>query len=142
MSSEGKLHEKVEELKGRWVQKTNWGKIIIEFLPKRIGFGSKKGVPDELLIVNISFPLFGEIISLKAPVLFEAEKGGIEAALEDLRKYSQRTTATPREQESYIELPMLVLGVKKRRKEREVNVGAKIKLVEVEERVKEVNKIL
>lgn len=142
MSIEGRLHEKVEELRGRWVKETSWGEMTIEFLPKRIGFGSKKGAPDELLIINISFPFLGETIRLKAPVLIEAEKGGTENALEDLRKYSQRTTAMPREQESHIELPMLVIGAKEKTKEQEISVGAKIKLIEVQERVKEVNKHL
>ena len=50
MSNETKLREHVEKLRGEQLIKTDWGKIVIKFRPYRIGYGSKKGRPDELLV--------------------------------------------------------------------------------------------
>lgn len=116
MSNEARLHEIAEKLRGEWEIKTNWGIIKVAFRPLRLHYRSVKRTPDEIINIRISFPLFGEWVALEAPVLLELEKGGIQATLTDVRKYSERSQTG--EQESYVKLPMLVVG--KERKEKKV----------------------
>lgn len=138
MSSEAKLHEHVEKLRGEWAIKTDWGKIIVTFRPYRIGYGTRKGTPDELLIVNVAFPLFGEEASLQVPVLLEMEeKSGIPASLEDMEKFLKRMHSGEEEDiyYKYTEIPMFVIGKKRRGKIKEVSLRAKIKIKEIPKNV-------
>lgn len=134
MNGEGKLHEYIEKMRGEWNVKTDWGKITLNFRPYRIGYSSKKGTPDELLIVGVSFPLFGEDASLQIPVLLELEeKGGMPASLEDAEKFVKRMLSGEEEDlyYKYTETPMFVIGVKRRNKTIDVPLRAKIKIKEI-----------
>jgi hypothetical protein len=64
-----------------------------------------KGSPDSLLLVKLTLPLFGEKVSVQIPVLIEAEKAGIDAAMADLDKFTQRSLQG---EPSYLSIPMLV----------------------------------
>lgn len=130
MSDEGDLHDAIEKLRGEWVLKTDWGPVHLAFRPMRIGYGSARGTPDELLVVGLSFALFGEQLRLQAPILLEAEvKAGLDGALDDLKKFSQRSCAG--EQESHIELPMLVAGRRRRTRSVDAVLQARIDIREV-----------
>lgn len=130
MSDEQKLHESVEKYRGEWEIKTEWGYIKVEFLPKRIGFGTKKGTPDEILITKVVFPILGKTVNIQVPVLLEAEtKGGLDAALTDLLKFSERNLKEG--EDSYVEIPMLVIG--KEHHTRRENIQLKC-TVNIEER--------
>lgn len=130
MSNEAKLHEASERFRGEWEIETDWGIIRLSFKPLRIGYGTAKGTPDEIIIVNTSFPLFGEWMTLQAPILLEMEEeGGIPASLEDLRKFSQRSRSG--EQESYLELPMMVIGKDRKSSGVDTVLKAAVKIKEV-----------
>lgn len=70
--------------------------------------------PDSILWIDISLRLFGQNLKLKVPVPVEAEKHGIDDAIEDLEDFIKR--------EKYpIEIPMLVIaeaGYEKREERR------------------------
>lgn len=130
MSNEAKLHEAAERFRGEWEIETDWGVIRVAFRPQRIGYGTAKGTPDEIIIMNMSFPLFGEWMTLQAPILLEMEEeGGMPASLEDLRKFSERTRSG--EQESHLELPMIVIGKNRKSSSIDTVIKAGIKLKEV-----------
>jgi len=131
MSDEQKLHESIEKYRGKWEIKTEWGYIKVEFLPKRIGFGSKKGTPDEILITKISLPILGQTVNIQMPILLESEtKGGLDAALIDLSKFSERNLNEG--EDSYIEIPMLVVGKEYHKKRKIIQLRC---TVNIEERV-------
>jgi len=137
-NNEAKLHESVEKLRGEWSIKTDWGKIVIKFRPYRIGYGSKKGRPDELLIVNVSFPLFGEELVLQVPVLLELEsKSGMPASLKDLEIWLERMQKGEEEDiyYKYAEIPMIAIGKKRREKTKDIPIRAKVKIKEVSRNV-------
>lgn len=130
MSNEAKLHEATERFRGEWEMETDWGVIRVAFRPLRIGYGTAKGTPDEIIIMNMSFPLFGEWLTLQAPILLEMEEeGGLPASLEDLRKFSERTRSG--EQESHLELPMMVIGKIRKSSSIDTVLKAVVKLKEV-----------
>ncbi len=110
MSDEQKLHESIEKYRTKsGIIKTDWGYVKIEILPKRVGFGSKRGTPDEVLIIRITLPILGETLNVQVPILLEDEaRGGLDCAIRDLSKFSERNLNEG--DESYIELPMLVIG--------------------------------
>jgi len=97
-----------------------WGKgtINIKYINYSAG-GS--GCPDSLLLVKISMPILGEHVSLQAPILVEAEKAGIAAAIQDLDKFCDRSIRGALENggSSFVELPMLVATPIPRRKRQE-----------------------
>ena len=131
MSDEQKLHESIEKYRGRWEIKTEWGYIKVEFLPKRIGFGSKRGTPDEILITKITLPIMGQTVNIQIPILLEAEtKGGLDAALTDLFKFSERNLNEG--EDSYIEIPMLVIGKEHRTKRKNVQLRCTVNIEEKE----------
>ena len=129
MSGEQKLHRYLEKCRGNWDLKTEWGNINIKFNPIRKGWGSQRGRPDEILLISLKFVLAGERFNFKIPFLIEDEKvAGIHGAMEDLKLYALRSldgTDT-----SYLELPMLVIGNKRSVKKTEIEVKAKIKIIE------------
>ncbi len=109
MTDEQKLHESIEKYRGKWEIETEWGYIKVKLLPKRIGFGSKKGTPDEILITAITLPILGKTVNIQVPILLETEtKGGLNAALIDLSKFSERNLKEGGD--SYVKIPMLVVG--------------------------------
>jgi hypothetical protein len=130
MTSEAKLHEIIEKFRGEWETKTDWGIVKVALRPLRIHYGKTKGTPDEMLVVNISFPVLGESVTLRAPVLIELEsEAGIAGSEDDLRKYSKRTQIG--EQESYIELPMIVVGKERKTKNISIPVNIKVNMKEI-----------
>lgn len=68
------------------------------------------GCPDSLLILKVSMHILGQTISAKIPILIEAEKAGMGAAIQDLDKFCGRSTKGTLEGggSSFIEIPMLV----------------------------------
>ncbi len=70
--------------------------------------------PDSILWINISLKLFGQNLRLRVPIPVEAEKHGIDDAVEDLDKFVERRRYP-------VEIPMLVIaeaGYKKREEDR------------------------
>jgi hypothetical protein len=130
MGDEARLHDIIENRRGEWEIKTSWGTIKVAFRPLRIHYTSAKGVPDELIIAEVSFCLFGEWISLQAPILLEVEeKGGTAASLEDLRKFSERSCTG--EQKSYVKLPMLVIGKERKSRTEQILLNIEVNITEV-----------
>ena len=134
MSDESRLHERIEKLRGKWQIQTNWGEIAVSLRPFRIGYASSKGTPDELLVINVAFPLFGEEVSLQMPILLEMEpKGGTPSSLEDAEKFVKRML-TGEEKDiyyKYTETSMFVVGIKRRSKIIDAPLRAKIKIKEI-----------
>lgn len=129
MSDEQKLHESIEKYRGKWEKETKWGYIKVELLPKRIGFGSKKGTPDEILITKITLPILGKIVNVQVPILLEAEsKDGLNGALTDLSKFSERNLKEG--EDSYIEIPMLVIGREHNTKRKNIQLKCTVNIEE------------
>ena len=59
--------------------------------------------PDSLLWVTVELRVFEQDVSIRAPILVEAEKTGIRDAMEDLEKFVERG-------KHRLELPMLVVA--------------------------------
>lgn len=116
-----KLSRILNEMTGTCEAAFPWGKvqISIEYINYSAG---GKGCPDSLLVLKIEIPVIGRCVSLRVPLLIEAEKAGIDAALEDLDKFCKRSMPGALEggESSFIEIPMLVVtktsGHKTRRK--------------------------
>lgn len=87
-----------------------WGKVRINVRSINYSAGGK-GCPDALLILKIDIPLFQKNVSIQIPVLVEAEKAGINSAMEDLEKFCKRSMLGPLEGggSSFLEIPMLVV---------------------------------
>jgi len=129
MSDEQKLHEFIEKYRGEWEIETGWGYIKVNLLPRRIGFGSRRGTPDEILIAKITLPILGKTLNIQVPILLEAEtKAGLNGALSDLSKFSERNLNEG--ENSYIELPMLVIGKENNIKREIVQLKCTVNIVE------------
>lgn len=127
---EARLHEVLRKLKGEYRLITEWGEITVRIEPVRLGFRGVRGRPDELLVLEVKLPVLGEPISITVPVLIEVEtRGGFNAALKDLRAFSERTR---RGELNYIKIPFLILG-RRRRTEilSPVEIGAEIEAKEI-----------
>ena len=61
------------------------------------------GRPDAILWVEISFKVFGQTMSLRVPLPVEAEKNGIDEAMEDLDAFAER-------EKFPLAMPMLVVA--------------------------------
>lgn len=87
-----------------------WGKARINV--KYINYSAGgKGCPDSLLIIKITMRVLGKDVSLQVPILIEAEKAGMSAAIEDLEKFCRRSMLGTLEGggSSFVEIPMLVV---------------------------------
>jgi hypothetical protein len=79
--------------------------------------------------------VLGKRVTLQIPLLIEAEKAGINAALEDLDKFCGRSMLGTMEggESSFIEIPMLVVtkppGHKTKRRSSQVRVDFQIREV-------------
>jgi len=74
------------------------------------------GRPDSILWFESSFTIFGQNLSLKVPIPIEAEKNGIDEAIEDLDAFVER-------RKYLTEIPMLVVaeaGYRKREEHRNI----------------------
>ena len=123
---ERRLHNFLEKsgYRGSWEIKTEWGKIKVDFSPERIGFGTQKGRPDELLIIKLTFNLFGKTLEAQIPVVIECEEAGeISEALKDLYEGKHR--------KGYLRIPMLVLGKKFDNDETCIDMKADVKIWEI-----------
>jgi hypothetical protein len=86
-----------------------WGRGIIQV--KYINYSAGgSGCPDSLIILKVSMPILGQTISAQVPILVEAEKAGMGAAIQDLDKFCERSKKGTLEGggSSFIEVPMLV----------------------------------
>lgn len=120
------LHNLLETsgYRGSWEIETAWGKIKIQLLPERIGFGSQKGRPDELLTIKVAFNLLGKNLEVQAPVIIECEeRSGISGALKDLYEGKHR--------DGYLKIPMLVLGRNFGKDEARIDIKADVKIWEI-----------
>jgi len=131
MSDEGLLHEAAMQFEGTWEIPTDFGLLRVSLIPQRIGYGSRRGVPDEIIHVEVRMNFWGKDITLRAPILLEAEtKGGLPGALDDLVKYEERSLN--REQpKPDLTIPMVVVGTGFRRHKREIRLIATVDVVEV-----------
>jgi len=131
MSDEGLLHEASMQFEGEWEIPTDFGHLRVSLIPERIGYGSKRGVPDEIIHVEVQINLWGKDITLRAPILLEAEtKGGLPGALDDLVKYEERSL-TREKANPDVTIPMVVIGTGFRRHRRAIRLIATADVVEV-----------
>jgi hypothetical protein len=96
-----------------------WGKAKIKI--KYINYSAGgKGCPDSLLILNITMPVLNQQVSVQVPILVEAEKAGIDAAMIDLKNFCERSLKGTLEDggNSFIEIPMLVATEKPKHDEK------------------------
>jgi hypothetical protein len=104
-----KLSRTLSQMEGQSELVFPWGKgtISVKYINYSAG-GS--GCPDSLLLIKISMPILGKNVTLQAPILVEAEKAGIRAAIQDLDKFCERSIKGALENggSSFIEIPMLV----------------------------------
>jgi len=111
-----------------------WGKarINVEYINYSAG---GKGCPDSLLVLKITLPVLGKDVSLQIPLLIEAEKAGISAAMEDLEKFCKRSMLGTLEGggSSFVEIPMLVVTrmPKPRQKRESATLKAHFRVQEV-----------
>lgn len=87
-----------------------WGKVRINVEYINYSAGGK-GRPDSLLVLRINIPVLGKSVSIQIPILIEAEKAGMSAAIEDLEKFCERSMLGTLEGggSSFVEIPMLVV---------------------------------
>ena len=108
MKDEHELDLLLHKIRGRSHASFDWGSVDIAFNHINFSAGGR-GSPDSLLLVELTFPLLGTKVTAQIPIALEAEKGGIDAAIQDLDKFTQRSTLG---EPSYLCLPMLVLAKK------------------------------
>lgn len=76
--------------------------IQLSLKPQDIHIGDS---PDFILWLEVSLKLFAQNLRVRVPIPVEAEEGGFDKALEDLKKFIER--------EHYpLEIPMLVVAAK------------------------------
>ena len=107
---EVRLSRILSKMRGESEAIFSWGKanIKIEYINYSAG---GRGCPDSLLVLNVTLPVLGERVSIQAPILIEAEKAGMNAAMEDLDKFCKRSMKGALEGggRSFVEIPMLVV---------------------------------
>ncbi len=108
MKDEHELDLLLHKMRGRSLATFRWGSVDVVFDHINFSAGGR-GSPDSLLLVDVTLPLFGTQVTAKIPIALEAEKGGMEAAIQDLDKFTKRSTSG---EPSYLSLPMLVLSKK------------------------------
>ena len=102
------------------------GNIHIKYINYSAG-GS--GCPDSLLLLKVSLPVLGRMVSVQAPILIEAEKAGIDAAKRDLDKFCERSSKGTMEGggSSFLEIPMLVSTQSTSRRQKEETRTVKVR---------------
>ena len=80
--------------------KVGKAELEVTLEPKDIHVGDS---PDFILWLHVKLRIFAQNLSIKIPLPIEAEKAGIEAAIEDLQKFSERGHYPA-------EIPMLVIA--------------------------------
>jgi len=106
---EVKLSRILSNMAGKSKASFPWGEIEIEVDYVNYSAGGK-GCPDSLLILKVQMPVLGKRVLIQMPVLIEAEKAGMDAAMENLEKFCSRSMMGCVENggSSFIEIPMLV----------------------------------
>ena len=108
-SDELKLSRILRKLQGEETAKFPWGdvKVRIDYINFSAG---GKGRPDSILVLELTLPVLGQRVVVKVPILIEAEKSGIEAAMTDLNEFCERSKKGVLNggQPSFLEIPMLV----------------------------------
>jgi len=129
MAEEKKLHDAIEDYRGEWKIETEWGYINVQMNPERIGFGTEKGTPDEILKLKLTIPILGKIIETQLPILLEDEQeASINGALRDLRLFSERNIKEG--DPSHINLSMIVIGNKNDSKQEEIILKCPVEIKE------------
>jgi hypothetical protein len=105
MKDEHELDLALHKIRGRSQAVFPWGHVEVTLDHINLSAGGR-GSPDSLLLVGLRLSLFGEKISAQIPIAVEAEKAGIDAAIQDLDKFTQRSLQG---EPSYLCLPMLVV---------------------------------
>lgn len=133
---EMELHRKMKMIEGQYEAKTDWGKIAIT-LNAVPNYAGGKGCPDEILSVKVKFAILGTDVELVAPVLIEMEKAGYSDAVADLNKFCERSISG--EQKGYLQIPMIVVGGAKYKKQRSLQrqLAARFSPVQVPKRMVE-----
>jgi hypothetical protein len=117
---EAKLSRVLFGMQGEGNVSFPWGKVKIEV--KYINYSAGgEGCPDSLLILKTHIPILGRLVSVQMPILIEAEKAGMEAAMQDLEKFCTRSMrgAFENGSSSFIEIPMIVATKRPRTIEKE-----------------------
>ena len=105
MRDEHELDLALHKIRGRSEAHFPWGSVEIALDHINLSAGGR-GSPDSLLLVELILPLFGTKVLAQIPIAIEAEKAGINAAIQDLDKFTQRSLQG---EPSYLSLPMLVM---------------------------------
>jgi hypothetical protein len=131
---EAEFHRKMKKIEGKYQVKTDWGKVAIT-LDAIPNYAGGKGCPDEILVVKVKVPILGTDIELSTPVLIELEKIGYSGAKEDLNKFCERSIIG--EQNSYLEIPMIIVGGDKYKKLRSQKrkLSTRVNITQVPKRV-------
>ena len=105
-----KLSRILSKMQGESEANFPWGKAKIEVNYINYSAGGK-GCPDSLLILKITMPVLDQQVSVQVPILVEAEKAGMNAAMMDLKKFCERSMKGALDEggSSFIEIPMLVV---------------------------------
>ena len=113
-----------------------WGKAMV--MIKYINYSAGgKGCPDSLLVISVTMPVLDQQVSVQVPILVEAEKAGMDAAMMDLKNFCERSMKGALEDgsTSFIEIPMLVATERpkpREKKERkELSVTFKIREIKI-----------
>ena len=81
------------------------------------------------MITKLVFPILGKTVNIQVPILLEDEtKGGLDAALTDLSKFSERNLKEGAD--SFVEIPMLVIGKEHRNKKKEIQLKCTVTIDE------------
>ena len=129
MKDEHKLDLALHKLRGQSHAAFPWGSVEVALDHINLSAGGR-GSPDSLLLLNLMLPLFGEKVSVQIPILIEAEKAGIDAAMPDLDKFTERSLQG---ESSYLSIPMLVATGSAARKTKSEfrNIRARFEIKEV-----------
>lgn len=133
-SDEVMIHRRMKRIEGTSEFQADWGKVTIT-LNAIPNYAGGKGCPDEILTVAVKFAILGTDLELSIPVLIEGEKSGYSNAVTDLRKFCKRSISG--EQNSYLEIPMVVIGGRnyRRLKPLEGNVKARFTRTQIPRRM-------
>ena len=105
MKDEHELDLALHKMRGRSQAMFTWGSVEVALDHINLSAGGR-GSPDSLLLVELMLPLFGTKVLAQIPIAIEAEKAGIDAAIQDLDKFTQRSLQG---EPSYLCLPMPVV---------------------------------
>ncbi|NJE13776.1 hypothetical protein [Thermococcus sp. LS2] len=102
--------------------------ITVKIKPLNLIPNYKRNSPDFVLILNLTLKFFSYYFDIELPIPIELEKAGINAALEDLRKFVER-------KHFEVKLPMIVVSGDStpRRKTEEYNFPVRFEIKQISE---------